>query len=135
MTGSEKTITMCPGLLGFEELTDYTLKPVPGNHFFYWLEAKEEGPSFILTKPKFFFPDYTVQVKRDSLANLCIEETEPEVYLIVTVPEQTSDMTANLLAPLFVNEEKGLACQFVLHDTSYTTKHYLFAPEKRRSCG
>ena len=130
------TIKTNPGLLGFEEISTYSLQPVPSNPYFFWLEStEEEGPSFVITKPKFFFPDYIVQVKRDSLANLEIEEKEPEVYLIVTVPEKTGDMTANLLAPLFINAETGLACQIVLQETSYTTKHYLFPPEKRRNCG
>lgn len=135
MLQSDQSIIINPGLLGFEEISEYTLKSVPSNPFFFWLEATAEGPSFVLTMPKYFFPDYCVQVKRDTLANLEIEEKEPCVYLIVTVPEKTADMTANLLAPLLINEEKGLACQIVLTDTSYTTKHYLFPPEKRRNCG
>lgn len=125
---------MNPGLPGFDHIVNYTLKPVPNNPFFYCLEA-EEGPSFILTKPKFFFPDYLVQVKRESLAHLEVGASDPEVYLIVTVPAKTSEMTANLLAPLLVNEEKGVAAQIVLADSNYTTRHYLFPPEKRRNCG
>lgn len=135
MTLHNQSIHMNPGLLGFEDITEYTLKPVPDNPFFFWLEAKEGYPSFILTKPGYFFHDYTVQVKRDSLSNLEIGDKEPVVYLIVTVPEKTAEMTANLLAPLLINEEKGLACQIVLTDTPYTTKHYLFPPETRRHCG
>lgn len=127
-------ITMNPGLAAFEDVKKYTITPIPDNPLFFRLEAVN-GPSFILTKPEFFFADYKVQVNRNSLANIKIEKKEPAVYLIVTVPEKTIDMTANLLAPLFVNEEKGLACQIVLHDSDYTTKHYLFPPNKRRNCG
>ena len=134
MLQPNQAITLNPGLLGFEDISQYSFKPVPDNPYFFWLEAKD-GPCFVITKPDFFFNDYHVQVKQDSLANLNLEEKEPGVYLIVTVPEKTADMTANLLAPLLVNEEKGLACQVVLTDSSYTTKHYLFPPEKRRHCG
>lgn len=130
----EQPLKMTPPLLGFSDITDYTLRPVAGNPCFFTLEAAD-GPSFILSKPSFFFPNYVVQVKRNALANIEVEEKEPEVYVIVTVPEKTADMTANLLAPLFVNREKALACQIVLVDTDYSTKHYLFPPETRRNCG
>lgn len=134
MSNQELSLTMTHGMLGFEETLEYTLKPVPGNPYFFWLEAKD-GPSFILTKPNFFFPDYQVQVKREALANLAKDGQTPEVYLVVTVPERPADMTANLLAPLFINETEGLAGQIVLHDTPYSTRHFLFPPEKRSNCG
>ncbi|EEG76540.1 flagellar assembly protein FliW [Dethiobacter alkaliphilus] len=131
---SKLTLTMTPPLMGFEDTTTYTLQPLPDNACFFTLEA-QDGPSFILTKPHFFFPDYRVQVKQSDLANIKAEGTEPDVYLIVTVPEKVSDMSANLMAPLLVNAQKGLACQHVMHDSPYSTRHYLFPPEKRRHCG
>ncbi|UNC91721.1 flagellar assembly protein FliW [Candidatus Contubernalis alkaliaceticus] len=131
---NEISVKMVQGLLGFEEITDYTLKPVPNNSYFFWLEA-EDGPGFLVTKPGFFFPQYKIELEKE-----CIDELHPnvgpiEVYNIITVPERTADMTANLLAPVFINEKEGLARQVVLHDTHYTTRHYLFSPERRRSCG
>ncbi len=130
----EITVKMIQGLLGFEEVTDYTLKPIPDNSFFFWLEA-EDGPGFLLTKPGFFFPDYIIELSRESLEDLLPDEEHLQVYSIVTVPERTAEMTTNLLAPVFINEKEGLARQVVLHDSGYTTRHYLFPPEKRRSCG
>jgi flagellar assembly factor FliW len=127
-------VRMNPGLAAFEDVLDYVLTSIPENPFFFWLDA-DDGPSFILTKPEFFFPEYIVQVKRESLSNIQIGKNEPVVYLIVTVPEKMEDATANLMAPVLLNEEQGIACQIVLHDTPYTTKHYLFPPEKRKNCG
>jgi flagellar assembly factor FliW len=138
MTKAENTkdikIKMEKGLLGFEHIHDYTLKPIRGNPFFFWLESTE-GPGFLLTKPAFFFEEYVLHTDKESLSDLEPSGREIQVYTIVTVPENTMDMTANLLAPLFINEDKGLARQVVLHDTPYTTRHYLFPPEKRRDCG
>lgn len=129
-------IKMAKGLLAFEEVLDYELKPVPDNSHFFWYEAKEEkGPSFILTRPEFFFQDYIIELPEEEVKDMCPEEGEIKVYSIVTVPEKVMDMTANLMAPLLVNEKKGLARQVVLQDTSYSIRHYLFPPEKRRNCG
>ncbi|GFP20571.1 flagellar assembly factor FliW, partial [Candidatus Hakubella thermalkaliphila] len=82
-----------------------------------------------------FFPDYLVQVKREGLANIALEEKEAEIYLLITVPKHPAEATANLLAPLVVNATQGLASQIVLYQSGYTTKHFLFPPEQQRSCG
>ncbi|MBT9142159.1 MAG: Flagellar assembly factor FliW [Syntrophomonadaceae bacterium] len=134
MTKQAVSLKMVPGLLGFEEVSEYLLEPVPDNPCFFSLLAPD-GPAFILTKPACFFPDYLVQVKRDLLANIALEEKEAEIYLLVTVPKHPADATANLLAPLVVNATQGLASQIVLHQSAYTTKHFLFPPEQQRSCG
>ena len=134
MCVEHKTVRMVKSLLGFADIYDYQLKPVPGNPMFFWLESKG-GPNFLLTRPGIFFDDYKVEVKKDTLGDLAAEDTEIQVYTIVTVPEQPAEMTTNLLAPLLINEEQGLGCQVVLYDSGYTTRHHLFPPEKRRNCG
>ena len=126
---------MVKGLFSFEETMEYVLKPVPDNPQFFWFEGKEEGPSFIVTRPEYFFQDYIIEIPEEEIKDLYPQEGEIMVYSIVTVPEKVIDMTANLLAPLLVNEKKGLARQVVLQNSHYTTKHYLFPPEKRRNCG
>ncbi|MCL4464378.1 MAG: flagellar assembly protein FliW [Firmicutes bacterium] len=133
MTKKALSLKMIPGLLGFEEISEYLLEPIADNPCFFSLSAPA-GPAFILTKPAFFFPDYLLS-ERDDLTNIALEEKAAEIYLLVTVPEKTAEATANLLAPLIVNTAQGLASQLVLHQSSYTTKHFLFPPEQQRSCG
>ncbi len=125
-------LKMVEGMPGFEEIREYCLQPVPGNPLFFWLEAKD-GPGFVLTRPEFFFADFALAVDRAELKELSASAVT--VYVIVNVPAKVTDMTANLLAPLFVDEENGLARQVVMHESPYTTRHYLFPPEKRRDCG
>ncbi len=137
ITDKKVYLRMVRGILAFEEILHYTLQPVPDNPLFFWLEA-EDGPGFLLTKPESFFEDYKIAVNRKDLKNLFGEKSDPEnieVFVIITVPERMIDMTANLLAPFLVNVTEGLACQLVLKDVPYTTRHYLFSPEERRSCG
>lgn len=120
-------VRMVRGLPGFEDIYNYTLKTVPGNPWFYWLES-QDGPSFLMTKPETFFPDYRVKVTKETLDEIG-DIRDISVYLILTVPEDPTRMTANLMAPLLVNESQGLGCQVVLHDSGYTTRHPLF-PQK-----
>lgn len=137
MTGKKVYLKMVRGILAFEEVLCYTLQPVPDNPLFFWLEA-EDGPGFLLTRPDSFFEDYKITMNREDLKDVLGEKDDPEkieVFVIITVPERMTDMTANLLAPFLINEAEGLACQLVLKDVTYTTRHYLFSPEERRSCG
>ena len=130
-------LQMDPPLMGFEDITAYTLHDIPDNPYFFWLAAAaEDGPKFLLTKPEYFFPGYLQQVNSLLLANKeCSEGKLPDVYVIITLAEQPLDMTANLLAPLLIDFEKQQAAQMVLYESDYTPRHYLFPPEKRRKSG
>lgn len=127
-------VRMLRALPGFAGIYHYRLKSVPGNPWFYWLDS-EEGPGFLLTKPHLFFKGYKAAVKKEDLAELLSGDKEPEVYVILTVPGDAMSMTANLLAPLVIDLDRGLGLQLVLHDSAYTTRHKLFSPEQRRRCG
>ncbi|NLZ92746.1 MAG: flagellar assembly protein FliW [Firmicutes bacterium] len=136
-TTTQLTLKMTPPLLGFEDQDTYTLIPIADNPYFFWLEAKD-GPKFLLTKPEYFFPGYLQQVKSNLLTNIGEANRnlgKSDVYLIITLSTKPQEMTANLLAPLFIDQEQKLASQIVLHESNYTTRHYLFPPEKRRDCG
>ena len=135
---TEITLQMNPPLLGFEEINTYTLSPVEDNPYFFWLEA-DKGPKFLVTRPEYFFPNYLQQVKSLYLSNRAntakAVEEDPDVYVIITLAEKMEEMTANLLAPLFVYRQKGQAAQIVLYDSDFTTRHHLFPTTKHRSCG
>ncbi|NLM46091.1 MAG: flagellar assembly protein FliW [Firmicutes bacterium] len=132
MTDAAITLEMDPPLPGFEEITSFTLTPVPDNPCFAWLEAKN-GPQFLLAKPEFFFSGYLQQVKTYLPSNFT--STGISVYVIITLADRIQDMTANLLAPLLVDTASKRAGQHILYDSAFTTRHYLFPPEKRRQCG
>ena len=132
----QKTIKlrMDPPLLGFEEMDTYTLRPVPENPYFFWLEA-ENGPQFLLTRPEYFFSDYLQQVKQYLMPNTAYVEKSLDVFVIVTLKDKVQDMTANLMAPLLLDFETRQAGQYILYDSPYTPRHRLFPPQKRCNCG
>jgi flagellar assembly factor FliW len=55
------------------------------------------------------------------------------VYSIVVVPEDIRKMTANLMAPVVINNRLKLGKQIVLDNNIYKTKHYIF--EEIRDAG
>ncbi len=133
----ELKLTIPPGLPGLEDIKSYTLRDVPGNAFFKLLQsAEDQEVAFLVLNPRHFFPHYQVKINSGTFNELEGNSLEDlEVYCIVTVAEKREDMTANLLAPLLVNREKGMARQVILEDTEYKTKHPVFSARQKEECG
>ena len=131
---TEITLQMNPPLLGFEEINTYTLSPVED-----FISSERPIKACSSNQAGIFFSQYLQQVKSLYLSNRAntakAVEEDPDVYVIITLAEKMEEMTANLLAPLFVYRQKGQAAQIVLYDSDFTTRHHLFPPTKHRSCG
>ena len=60
------------------------------------------------------------------------DQEDMQIYAIITIPQgKIEDMTANLTAPVVLNQKNMQAKQVVLEKGGYTTKHRLF-PEKKK---
>ncbi|KKM12367.1 hypothetical protein SY88_04275 [Clostridiales bacterium PH28_bin88] len=124
------------GMLGFEDLNEYVLAPVPDNPAFTWLQAVEDpAVAFLLVDPFLFFQGYEVELKPQHRENLQVDGPDQVVvYAVVTIPPTgVKDMTANLVGPVAVNLAKKRGLQLILDGTNYTTKHRLFPeqPDKK----
>jgi flagellar assembly factor FliW len=121
------TITFKQGIPGFEGLTQYTIiQPDEGIPFLY-LQSLDLGElSFLVTNPFLSFKNYDFELPEFVQEELQIEQPEDvQVWSIVTVNEDFSNVTVNLLAPIIVNYKSRLAKQIILHDTEYKVKHEL----------
>ena len=135
---SEKEIVRFPeGLYGFEKETEFTLLPFNPNveSPMEWMQSlKSAHLAFVVTDPYLYQPDYKLKLSEEDKKRVELEEGD--MYLtraIVTIPENYSEMTANLIAPLVINKDKGVAKQFVLTNMDYDTRHYLLPEEMRNS--
>ena len=135
---SEEEIVRFPeGLYGFEKETEFTLLPFNPNveSPMEWMQSlKSAHLAFVITDPYLYLPDYKLKLSEED--NKRVELIEGDKYLtraIVTIPENYSEMTANLIAPLVINKDKGVAKQFVLTNMDYDTRHYLLPEEMRNA--
>ena len=87
-----------------------------------------------MTVPFVFFPDYEFELDDENLAKLDLRQQEDLLlYVLLTIPGgKVPEMTANLMAPLVINQANMQARQVVLEQSGYTTKHRLF-PEKKEA--
>jgi len=124
---SENDLIELPnGLIGFPELKKYVLLDHDRQESpFKWLQSLDDGAiAFVLINPLLFKPDYTVEVTEVEVADLEFKNEEDAVIsVIVTIPSNPQNMTANLKAPLVFNLGNRRGKQLVLSNSQYTTRH------------
>lgn len=119
-------------ILGFEEIHEYVVlhdqtKPGP----FFWLQAVgHKEPAFVVAEATNLVADYRPEFSIDDLTSLEVESSEDlKILLIMRIPENVKDISANLKAPVVINAKKGVAKQIVLNDDGYQVRHYLIPQE------
>ncbi len=115
------------GLLGFENNRRYALLGRPDYQPFMHLQSLDDpGLAFVVVNPRLFVQHYKVEVDPREIVELSVSDTRQlETWVIVTVPEDWTRMSANLQGPILVNRENNRAKQVVLVHGPYTTRHYL----------
>lgn len=129
-------IELPTGLIGFPELKRYVLfdhdrKDSP----FKWLQSLDDGAiAFVLINPLLFKSDYSVEVSEAEVKDLSLESEEDAVIsVIVTLPSDPKNMTANLKAPLVFNLKNRRGRQVILSSSTYTTKHSILEEVNKRA--
>ena len=126
----EEVLEFPEGLIGFENCTRYAIvdrlegKPV------WWLQSLDRpAVAFILTDPIAVVPQYRPQISRGDLDELGLATLdEAELHVMLVVPQDPKEITANLLGPLVINPRKRLGKQVVLHNSTYSAAHRLIQP-------
>ena len=130
----DEIIVLPKGILGFSQLTRYILVENEGSGPFKWLQSLEDpNVAFVIADPLDFFPNYKLEINEKELEELKYTNSKDLItYVIVTVPQDASLASADLLGPLVINTKKQLAKQAVMSDSPYTTKHSLLDEVKKR---
>ena len=121
-------ITMVPGLYGFPQFTKYVILEYETENPFCWLQAVENpNLAFVLTDPFLFVAEYHLDITAKDRSLLCLDKvSDMKVFSVVTVPENYSNMTINLLAPIAINAAKKLGRQVILSDESLPVRYPIF---------
>jgi flagellar assembly factor FliW len=114
------------GLLGFSGLKRYVVLDHSEDSPLKWLQSVDDGSlAFIITDPLFFVPGYRVSARRSELEVIKADEDQLVLSVIMTVPENPQDMSANLMAPLIFNMKNRAAMQYVLTKQKFPVKYYV----------
>ena len=121
------------GLLGFDSLTKFFVVDPGDQTLILWLQSVEDaGTAFPMIEPKIFQADYSVKLLPAELTSLELESlNEASVYTILTIPQVVTEMSANLKAPIIINNKTKFARQIVLQDSKLEVRHLMYKELKR----
>lgn len=125
----EKDIIMFPaGIPAFEREKSFLLIAMgEGTPFYYLQSALNPGLCLVVANPFAFFPRYSIEIGPEELEGLdCSRREELLIYVILTVPRDFRQSSANLVAPLIINQESRKGLQFIVTNGDYTTRHPIF---------
>ncbi|HWU43302.1 MAG TPA: flagellar assembly protein FliW [Bdellovibrio sp.] len=130
----EDVLTFPEGLLGFADLRKFVLLDDPSDEIFVWLQSCESPQiAFPVLEPELFAPQYKANLTRGDLEALKLANQEKARYFsIVTIPDDPTQMTANLKAPVVINVPDRIARQCVLQDNNLAIREPIFTKLQQR---
>lgn len=119
------------GLPGFAELHKFVLLPVEGNPSLYYMQSMEEiKVCFVIISPFLVLDNYEADISEETVKRLGITKAEDvSLFSILTIPEDIKKITANLQAPVVINNVNNKAFQEILNTDNYSVKHKLYRGE------
>lgn len=127
-------LTFPEGLLGFADLRQFVLLDDPTDEIFAWLQSCESAHiAFPVLEPELFAESYKATLTKSDLEALKLQSPEKARYFsIVTIPDDPTQMTANLKAPIVVNVAERIARQCVLQDNHLAIREPIFTKLQQR---
>lgn len=121
----EDEVFMAEGLLGFSHCKRFVILEDPAQAPFQWLQSLDNTDlSFVLVDPLLLKADYQIQVPKEEVRELELEDPkDARVFVIVVVPQDVQQVTANLKGPVVINPKNRRAKQVILMDEQYPTRY------------
>ena len=123
----QSVITFTQPIIGFQEFRRYIFVEGPEDSNLVWLQSTDSGElAFILMDPRYVVSDYTFKLGQHELSELAVSvEDELDVFTLVVVPQDPSQVRTNLKAPILINSKQRLAKQTILDKSSYPVQFIL----------
>jgi len=114
------------GIIGFEPYKNYVLLDSEKEHFYILQSLDQVKNSFILINPYLVRSDYVLEILDADLAEIgCDDPQKLLVFSIVTLPNDITKISCNLLGPILINKKNLLGRQSISLG-NWQTKHFFF---------
>lgn len=126
----DKLITFEEGIFGFETLKKFVLlydNDVEENPFCWLQSAENVEVALPLIKPMTWFLDYSPDVADEDVASIGeLKAEDLDVFTVVVIPTDITQMTTNLKAPILVNLKTHKAVQSIANNDIYDLRVNLY---------
>ncbi len=107
------------GLLGFEEIKQYSLNAFQDLHPFLWMEGKNQsGQCFLLVPPAYVVDFYYIELSDEDVTFLGLGKPEDAVVLNVATFHPDGSITVNLKGPIVYNRNTLVSRQVIPKNAS-----------------
>lgn len=126
-------IEFTEGLLGFENQKKFFIVDPGDQTLILWLQSTDDAATaFPIIEPKIFQPSYMVKLLPVELNSLALENLQnASVYTVLTIPQNVTEMSANLKAPIIINNKTKMARQIVLQDSKLEVRFKMYMDLKK----
>ncbi len=123
----DSVIAFESGIPGFPAALHFTLVPWGTEDSpFSVLQCLDQQLELVVMLPDDFFPDYSPEIDDETVERLgLVTADDALVLVIVTVPDNVEQSTANLLGPIVINRHTRAALQVVLSEAWSTRRPLL----------
>jgi flagellar assembly factor FliW len=112
------TITMAVPMPGFPAHREFALVRLHEEGLLYaFTSIQDPELRFLVAPPEPFFPEYAPEIEDDVLAALNTQDPN-RLLLLVVISAGVNETTANLLAPIVVDQDSKRAMQVILNGTN-----------------
>lgn len=131
---NEDLLSFPEGLLGFQDLRKFVLLDDPNDDIFAWLQSCElPSIAFPILEPEIFNHNYATALTKNEIEFLKLKSDQKPLFMnIITIPDDPTQMTANIKAPIVINSAEKIARQCVLQDNSYAIREPIFVKLQSR---
>ena len=121
------------GILGFDSLRKFFIVDPGDKTLILWLQSVDDpATAFPVIEPKIFKPDYIVKLLPAELISLELEDlSNASIYTVLTIPQTVTEMSANMKAPIVINNKSKLARQIVLQDSKLEVRYKMYNELKK----
>ncbi len=126
-------IEFSEGLLGFEKLKNFFIVDPGDQTLILWLQSTDEPATALpIIEPKIFQPNFMIKLLPIELNSLNLENLQnASVYTVLTIPQNVTEMSANLKAPIIINNKTKNARQIVLQDSKLEVRSKMYLALKQ----
>ena len=123
------------GILGFDFIKKFIILDADKDSPFKWMQAFDEKDlAFVIIRPEFFMSSYDLVIPQIDYESVKAESVKDLlIFAIVTIPDNPSNMTANLQGPIIINPAARLGKQAISLSDKYTVRHNILEEMKKNT--